>query len=230
MENHVSGSIGKHGGDSNEVRSRSSALDYLGGRSPLGSYSSYHREPIKPPGGLPHPDRYSPPNSCSPSPPCPVPGSVSSQLLKSSSSVSPMSFQEILPDSFVVVPNTTTKEGGGKSSRSPSSSAMLAPTTNGWSRQSSVRSTKVPTSGSTPNNTNNNNSNNARSHSTSPMALLGSEPLAQVLKTLNEQNQSLLREIEDLRVKLEDAEGMKGTHTFTHTHTHTRDKNGLDFF
>ena len=35
----------------------------------------------------------------------------------------------------------------------------------------------------------------------------GNEPLAQLLITLKEQNKSLIREIEDLRIKLEDAEG-----------------------
>lgn len=44
------------------------------------------------------------------------------------------------------------------------------------------------------------------SQSLSPMPI-GAEPLAQLLITLKEQNKSLIREIEDLRIKLADAEG-----------------------
>lgn len=45
---------------------------------------------------------------------------------------------------------------------------------------------------------------NSQSHSPMP---IGNEPLAQLLITLKDQNKSLIREIEDLRIKLEDAEG-----------------------
>ena len=38
------------------------------------------------------------------------------------------------------------------------------------------------------------------------------EPLAQLLMTLKEQNKHLIREIDDLRMKLEDAEGMAPYH------------------
>lgn len=39
-------------------------------------------------------------------------------------------------------------------------------------------------------------------------AAQNSEPLAQLLITLKEQNKHLIREIDDLRMKLEDAEGL----------------------
>ena len=47
---------------------------------------------------------------------------------------------------------------------------------------------------------------NPSSQTTSPVPI-GNEPLAQLLITLKEQNKCLIREIEDLRIKLEDAEG-----------------------
>lgn len=74
-------------------------------------------------------------------------------------------------------------------------------TTNGWKKENNSSSygkndfpSNAPTTGQ------------SNSHSLSPMPL-GNEPLAQLLITLKEQNKSLIREIEDLRIKLADAEG-----------------------
>lgn len=78
-------------------------------------------------------------------------------------------------------------------------------TTNGWQKEnnsSSYGKNDFPSNTSVPPPT----TGQSNLHSLSPMPL-GNEPLAQLLITLKEQNKSLIREIEDLRIKLADAEG-----------------------
>lgn len=110
-----------------------------------------------------------------------------------------------------------TKDGASKPSV-PSVSPML--TTNGWLKDAYLLSgNKKPEilsdSISSVNNT------LLANTSQSPMSS-SNEPLAQLLITLKEQNKSLIREIEDLRIKLEDAEGTKFVFVLFNTHTHTR--------
>ncbi|KAJ6219724.1 hypothetical protein RDWZM_005536 [Blomia tropicalis] len=97
----------------------------------------------------------------------------------------------------------------------------LTTTTNGWSKEANHSSTIHGKKGVPEHDA---LSGNQSSHSTSPMPI-GNEPLAQLLITLKDQNKSLIREIEDLRIKLEDAEGesrfLQTILSFIHLHTHT---------
>lgn len=99
-----------------------------------------------------------------------------------------------------------------KDQPSPSKQAnqVNSMTTNGWSKEHSPTVTGKKTAFYLGLDYSNESAHpvtpNPNSQATSPMPI-GNEPLAQLLITLKEQNKSLIREIEDLRIKLEDAEG-----------------------